>query len=48
MLKLLQGIDEFCSIDFNKNNLIEVIPNPVLILNDPKLHVYGAGKLYEI
>lgn len=48
VLKLLQGIDEFCSIDFNKNNLIEVIPNPVLILNDPKLHVYGAGKLYEI
>ena len=48
VLKLLKGIDEFCRIDFNKNNLIEVIPNPELIFNDSKIHVYGAGKLYEI
>lgn len=43
-----QGYLEFCSIDFNKNNLIEVIPKPELIFNDSNLHVYGAGKLYEI
>ena len=48
VLKLLQGIDEFCKIDFNKNNLIEVIPKSELIFNDVNLHVYGAGKLYKI
>lgn len=48
VVKLLQGIDEFCNIDFNKNNLIEIIPKPELIFNDSNLHVYGAGKLYEI
>ena len=48
MLKLLQGTDEFCKIDFNKNNLIEVVPKPELIFSDLNLHVYGAGKLYKI
>lgn len=28
--------------------LINKIPKPTLILNNTNLHVYGAGKLYEI
>ncbi|MEE3344816.1 MAG: hypothetical protein VZS44_12030 [Bacilli bacterium] len=46
ILDLLKGIDNYNPNDFNKNNLIDIIPKPKLIYNDNRLHVYGAGKLY--
>lgn len=48
LLQLINGNDLYNKLDFNKNNLLENIPKPILIYNDGRLHVYGAGKLYEI
>lgn len=48
VLNLINGKDDFNINDFNKNNLIDKIPKPTLILNNTNLHVYGAGKLYKI
>ena len=31
--------------DFNKNNLIDHIPEPTIIYKDTRLTVYGAGPL---
>lgn len=49
LLELLDGTDNYNKNDFNKNNLIELVPSPELIYED-KSHnilIYGAGKLYE-
>lgn len=46
IIDLLNGVDNFNKHDFNKNNLIGNIPEPILIFDDSRLHVYGAGKLY--
>ena len=49
ILDLINGKDNFNPKDFNKNNLINSIPKPTLIsLQDNRLHVYSAGKLYKI
>lgn len=47
ILNLIHGKDEFNIKDFNKNNLINDIPKPVLIYDNINCHVYGAGKLYK-
>lgn len=41
---LLLGKDNYPKLDFNKNNLIDVIPEPEIIY-DNKYVIYGAGKL---
>lgn len=42
---LILGIDNYPKNDFNKNNLIEEIPEPEIIY-DKDYTIYGAGKLY--
>lgn len=42
---LILGKDNYPKEDFNKNNLIDNIPDAEIIYND-KYTVYGAGKLY--
>lgn len=43
---LILGQDNYPKNDFNKNNLIDNIPEPELIyVSDKGYHVYGAGKL---
>lgn len=42
---LILGIDNYPKQDFNKNNLIENIPEPEIIYNE-RVTIYGAGKLY--
>lgn len=41
---LVDNIDNYNSLDFNKNNLIDTIPNPEIIYSN-RVTVYGAGKL---
>ena len=48
IIQLIKGIDNYNPKDFNKNNLISIIPKPSLIYDDKRIHVYGAGKLYKI
>ena len=43
---LILGKDNYHKEDFNKNNLINPIPEPEIIYQDNRLTVYGAGKLY--
>ena len=43
---LILGEDKYPKNDFNKNNLIDNIPEPEIIYNDGRLIIYGAGKLY--
>lgn len=44
---LILGQDNYPKNDFNKNNLINNIPEPELIYtNDRGYHIYGVGKLY--
>lgn len=43
---LIKGIDNYPKDDFNKNNLIEKIPKPIIIYKNGKNVIYGAGKLY--
>jgi hypothetical protein len=43
---LLQGTDNYPIGDFNKNNLLPTIPEPMIIYKDDKHTIYGAGKLY--
>lgn len=41
------GIDKFDTRDFNKNNLIEVVPvEPSIVYSDKYHTIYGAGMLY--
>lgn len=42
---LILGIDNYPKDDFNKNNLIDTIPEPQMIYQDCKITVYGAGGL---
>ena len=43
---LILGKDKYPKEDFNKNNLINTIPKPIIVYKDKKYTVYGAGKLY--
>ena len=43
---LILGVDNYPKNDFNKNNLINNIPNPEIIFKNNYFTVYGAGKLY--
>lgn len=43
---LIDGTDNYNKKDFNKNNLIETIPKPIVIYNKFNNKIYGAGKLY--
>lgn len=43
---LILGNDKFPKNDFNKNNLISIIPKPEIIFNENSCIIYGAGKLY--
>lgn len=43
---LILGIDNYPKNDFNKNNLIDDIPEPEIIYSKGYT-IYGAGKLYE-
>ena len=44
---LILGEDKYPKDDFNKNNLLDNIPEPEIIYDDGRLIVYGAGKLYK-
>lgn len=43
---LILGKDMYSKEDFNKNNLIDNIPEPEIVYQDSRYTVYGAGKLY--
>ena len=43
---LIIGIDNYPNNDFNKNNLIINIPEPVEYISSRGYHIYTAGKLY--
>lgn len=43
---LILGEDKYPKNDFNKNNLINNIPEPEVIYDNGRLVIYGAGKLY--
>lgn len=43
---LILGTDNYPKNDFNKNNLIDTIPNPEIIYDNGRIIIYGAGKLY--
>ena len=43
---LILGEDKYPKEDFNKNNLIDTIPEPEIVYQDNRLVIYGAGKLY--
>ena len=42
---LILGQDNYPKNDFNKNNLIDIIPKPEIIYKDNYNTIYGAGKL---
>ena len=42
---LILGTDNYPKNDFNKNNLIDTIPNAEVIYKDDNYTIYGAGKL---
>lgn len=45
--ELFLGKDNYPKEDFNKNNLLDLIPEPILIYTSNRnYHIYGAGKLY--
>ena len=39
------GIDNYPKNDFNKNNLINAIPEPEIVYQSKHITVYGAGAL---
>ncbi len=43
---LILGQDLYPKNDFNKNNLINNIPEPEIIYKSNRFTIYGAGKLY--
>ena len=43
---LILGVDNYNKEDFNKNNLIDNIPQPIIIFKNDKYTIYGAGELY--
>ena len=43
---LILGTDNYPKNDFNKNNLIDNIPNPEIVYQTKSVTIYGAGKLY--
>ena len=45
---LILGTDNYPKNDFNKNNLINDIPNAEVIYKDSNYTIYGAGKLFKI
>ena len=42
---IILGEDKYPKDDFNKNNLISTIPKSILLFDDGRLQVYGAGEL---
>lgn len=44
---LINGQDNYPNNDFNKNNLLDQIPNPEIIYKDNNYTIYGAGKLVQ-
>ena len=44
---LILGIDNYPKNDFNKNNLLDNIPDPEIIYSDKRLNVYGSGPLIK-
>ena len=45
LLELLNNNDLYPKNDFNKNNLIDYIPEPAIIYQN-RYTIYGAGKLF--
>lgn len=45
---LILGVDNYPNNDFNKNNLINIIPKPEIIYKTNIYTIYGAGKLITI
>lgn len=45
--KFILGIDAYHKNDFNKNCLLNTIPNSCIVYSDNKYTIYGAGKLYD-
>lgn len=45
-IDLINGIDNYPKNDFNKNNLINNIPEPEIVYQSKRYTVYGVGKLY--
>ena len=45
LVSLIKGKDLYNKNDFNKNNLIDIIPKPEIIYDNGRLIVYGAGFL---
>ena len=44
---LINGQDNYPKNDFNKNNLIDLIPQSEIIFDDGHYTIYGAGKLFH-
>ena len=44
---LILGIDNYPNNDFNKNNLLDIIPKSEIIYKDNNYTIYGAGKLVQ-
>lgn len=44
---LIEGQDNYPKNDFNKNNLLDQIPNPEVIYQNDKYTIYGAGPLIK-
>lgn len=42
---LINGVDNYSKNDFNKNNLIDDIPEPEIIYSNEYSTIYGTGKL---
>ena len=43
---LILGQDKYPKNDFNKNNLLDILPQPEIIYQTTRYTIYGAGKLY--
>lgn len=43
---LIEGQDNYPKNDFNKNNLIDVVPTSEIVYQDQSYTIYGAGLLY--
>ena len=43
---LILGQDFYPKNDFNKNNLINQIPNPEIVYKTSRFTIFGAGELY--
>lgn len=46
LIALLNGTDLYDKRDFNKDSLLDTVPEPELIYSERSYNIYGAGRLY--